>query len=349
MAPGDDTHAVNSGASHPMKFDATTLHAGASTSLPSEFSAGPSKRSGMGDRRTDEAPVAARTPSDGVESTASSSPLSAPPESLATSSDSSEGLRVSIKATEPRSPKRQVVRLMRPMPLPAETSASESVPTLQRASPLPARGEDASSNVPPAAREVTADAPRYEASTPVGVTPRPPSAPVEAHTSLPSAPPVMRVLSSTPAAFRAPGSVAQSTPVVRPAAPAVSRPRSRLTFLPPTEAAPVAPPSSPEPERAVPPAALATSQVVRQVSQGLTPVLERAQQVTHEALTVERSSRPASTPAVDSGANAAVRNTFNVNVQLGTETATAGMDRRTLEDALVDILRETARRHGLEV
>jgi hypothetical protein len=44
-----------------------------------------------------------------------------------------------------------------------------------------------------------------------------------------------------------------------------------------------------------------------------------------------------------------VRNTFNVNVHLDPSGAAPGVDRRALEEALVDILRDTARRHGLEV
>ncbi|MCE9671253.1 hypothetical protein LY474_25930 [Myxococcus stipitatus] len=87
------------------------------------------------------------------------------------------------------------------------------------------------------------------------------------------------------------------------------------------------------------------SHFATQVGQEVAPVLEHAQRLTHASLTVDTSSR-ASTEAPPSSA---VRNTFNVNVHLDPATAPGGMDRRTLEDALVDILRETARRHGLEV
>ncbi|QRN93820.1 hypothetical protein JRI60_32260 [Archangium violaceum] len=90
------------------------------------------------------------------------------------------------------------------------------------------------------------------------------------------------------------------------------------------------------------PAALA-----EQVTRGLSPVWEQAHQLTHTALTVERASTPAST--VTAPPSGAVRNTFNVNVHLDPSAPQEGLDRRTLEDALVDILRETARRHGLEV
>lgn len=77
----------------------------------------------------------------------------------------------------------------------------------------------------------------------------------------------------------------------------------------------------------------------------MAPVWEQAHQVTHSALTAAR----ASTPGTSAGTDPAVRNTFNVSVHLDPANAQGGLDRRTLEDALVDILRETARRHGLEV
>ncbi|WP_164002674.1 hypothetical protein [Pyxidicoccus caerfyrddinensis] len=56
------------------------------------------------------------------------------------------------------------------------------------------------------------------------------------------------------------------------------------------------------------------------------------------------SAQSAATPPGE-----AVRNTFNVNVHLDPSGAAPGVDRRALEEALVDILRDTARRHGLEV
>ncbi|WP_257456339.1 hypothetical protein [Archangium lipolyticum] len=87
--------------------------------------------------------------------------------------------------------------------------------------------------------------------------------------------------------------------------------------------------------------------LTEQVTRGLAPVWEQAHQLTHAALTVERASAPAST--VTAPPSNAVRNTFNVNVHLDPSAPQEGLDRRTLEDALVDILRETARRHGLEV
>ncbi|MFP2913494.1 hypothetical protein ACLESD_52585, partial [Pyxidicoccus sp. 3LFB2] len=94
----------------------------------------------------------------------------------------------------------------------------------------------------------------------------------------------------------------------------------------------------------------ATLRLGEQVTRGMAPVWEKAHQLTHSALTVERSSAPpASSGTPAAGTEAAVRNTFNVNVHVDPEKNQGGLDRRTLEDALVDILRETARRHGLEV
>ncbi|MCP3060350.1 hypothetical protein LXT21_16335 [Myxococcus sp. K38C18041901] len=69
----------------------------------------------------------------------------------------------------------------------------------------------------------------------------------------------------------------------------------------------------------------------------MAPLLEHARQL----------SLPA--PSAEPTTSSPVQNTFNVSVQVGADNTAAGMDRRTLEDALVDILRESARRHGLEV
>ncbi|QSQ15419.1 hypothetical protein [Myxococcus landrumensis] len=124
-------------------------------------------------------------------------------------------------------------------------------------------------------------------------------------------------------------------PVVRlrppSSAPATNaQPKKRLHFAPPTDDASPPPPN-------------ATTQLAQQVTQELAPLVTRAEQLTRQAQPSETSSRSAPTES------AAVRNTFNVNVQVGSDNAATGLDRRTLEDALVDILRETARRHGLEV
>lgn len=105
------------------------------------------------------------------------------------------------------------------------------------------------------------------------------------------------------------------------------RPERRLTFLP-------APELTDPPALARPPSPVAPA-LAEQLSGGMAPVLERAHQLT-------RAASP--TPPGE-----AVRNTFNVNVHLDPSNAPSGVDRRALEEALVDILRDTARRHGLEV
>ncbi|MBL0692165.1 hypothetical protein [Comamonas sp. JC664] len=72
-----------------------------------------------------------------------------------------------------------------------------------------------------------------------------------------------------------------------------------------------------------------------QVSAGVAPVLAQA---------LDLTQAPAAYAPGES-----VRNTFNVNVHLDPSSAPAGLDRDALEDALIDLLRDTARRHGLEV
>lgn len=59
------------------------------------------------------------------------------------------------------------------------------------------------------------------------------------------------------------------------------------------------------------------------------------------------SSKPA--PASDSEPAPLVRNTFNVQVNLDPQRPDQTADLDALEQALVDVLRACARRHGLEV
>jgi hypothetical protein len=79
----------------------------------------------------------------------------------------------------------------------------------------------------------------------------------------------------------------------------------------------------------------------------VTPLWEQAQPRTHAAPAVERASP--STQQVKPSSGAAGRDTSNGNVPPAPSTPQKDLDRRSLEDALVDILRETARRHGVEV
>ncbi|MCP3099513.1 hypothetical protein LZ198_11595 [Myxococcus sp. K15C18031901] len=132
---------------------------------------------------------------------------------------------------------------------------------------------------------------------------------------------------------------------LRPVATTPPRPATKLVFAPPVAREPVQSAEPSPPESTTPRPAPSTHALALHVGQEVAPVLEHAQRITHASLTVDTSAR-ASTEAPP---GAAVRNTFNVNVQLDPAATAGGMDRRTLEDALVDILRETARRHGLEV
>lgn len=116
------------------------------------------------------------------------------------------------------------------------------------------------------------------------------------------------------------------------------RPERRLTFLPAPEV--TDPPTLSRPPNPLP------ARLAEQVTSGVAPVMERAHQLTRAALPPERSTRAQSAAAPP---GEAVRNTFNVNVHLDPSGPPSGVDRRTLEEALVDILRDTARRHGLEV
>ena len=81
------------------------------------------------------------------------------------------------------------------------------------------------------------------------------------------------------------------------------------------------------------------SALTEQVSAGVAPVLTHA----HELTLAPTASNAGRAP------NEGVRNTFNVNVHMEPTSAPAGLDRHALEEALLDLLRDTARRHGLEV
>jgi hypothetical protein len=81
------------------------------------------------------------------------------------------------------------------------------------------------------------------------------------------------------------------------------------------------------------------------VVQATAPVWNEAHRITHDALTVERADASSAAPPAPN----AVNNTFNVNVHVGPDGVSASQDREALEQALCDILRDAARRHGLEV
>jgi hypothetical protein len=118
-------------------------------------------------------------------------------------------------------------------------------------------------------------------------------------------------------------------------------------FLPEREAEPSAPaPTGPSPvslpaSRGPRPAVALASRV----ASGMAPLLDEAHRVSHDALTPERATAPSGTRPQTAG----VQNTFNVNVHLASDEGGTGLDRTALEQVLVEILREAARRNGLEV
>ena len=132
--------------------------------------------------------------------------------------------------------------------------------------------------------------------------------------------------------------------------PARSTPsRTRLTFLPAPEAPSPSIPMSPSPSgpaRSASPLPGAPG-LIQQLTRAVTPFWEQAQPRTHAAPAVERASP--SSHQVKPSSGAAGRDTSNGNVPPAPSAPRTDLDRRSLEDALVDILRETARRHGVEV
>ena len=85
--------------------------------------------------------------------------------------------------------------------------------------------------------------------------------------------------------------------------------------------------------------------LAHQVASGVTPLMGEAHRVSNDALT----EAPASAPQSARSPSASVQNTFNVDVHLSPDTGGAGLDRNALEQLLVEILRDAARRNGLEV
>lgn len=257
-------------------------------------------------------------------------------------------------------------------PARSTTPLHQEAPSAHPPSLAPASHHEAASPAPVPPSSLAA-APRHEAASPAPASP-PSLAPASRHEAAPPAQPLPLAPTPAPAtapeegaapAARAPEPSRRVVRLLSPATPTDSapvppgaspraapsgQPRARLTFASEAPASPTPTAPAPGPQAPAPQRDAATLRLGEQVTRGMTPVLEQAHQVTHSALTVERASTPPATQnAPASGTGAAVRNTFNVNVHLDPANAQAGLDRRALEDALVDILRETARRHGLEV
>ena len=80
------------------------------------------------------------------------------------------------------------------------------------------------------------------------------------------------------------------------------------------------------------------------VMQAMAPVFEKAWRLTDAALPADRSEPPPATPEAPR-----VANHFHVNVALGEAAGSASRDRSPLEEALTALLRDAARRQGLDV
>ncbi|WP_298624065.1 hypothetical protein [uncultured Zoogloea sp.] len=239
---------------------------------------------------------------------------------------------------------------------PATSSPTATVPTPgpfptgaapQPASPPAAPGDPAPPAPSPAAiRLVRADALADQPPAPsVAEDASPPTTPAAFKTSPPSGTPPL------PAAHPDAPTRTIAQPAHTPSAPTPRhwrlRPAASIEAPPPfaddTLGADAA--EAPAPARpATAPSLLPRNPALTRVMQAMDPVLDKAWQLTD-------ASRPAGRDAPSDMAAEAPRvtNQFNVTVALGEATDTAGRDPRQLEDALVALLRDAARRQGLDV
>ncbi|MBP9803373.1 MAG: hypothetical protein KBE22_00520 [Candidatus Accumulibacter sp.] len=81
----------------------------------------------------------------------------------------------------------------------------------------------------------------------------------------------------------------------------------------------------------------------RRLASAVEPSLEQAYRLTQARLDTSTAS---ASERIDSPR--LVHNTFNVTVALHTDNASASLDPTALADALTEVLRSSARRHGLE-
>lgn len=175
---------------------------------------------------------------------------------------------------------------------------------------------------------ITAAAPSPEVAGERHLATSPEAAPI---TTVMARPEIAGITSVTPRID--PAGAASLTPAAEQAQPAATNKPLRLVF---EES------SSP----AAPPLAAGTAAFAGCVAQAASVVWDDARRVTHEALTVERSDASAAAAALPAQA---VSNTFNVNVHVDPDQTGALSDREALEQALCDVLRDAARRHGIEV
>ncbi|WP_300444865.1 hypothetical protein [Zoogloea sp.] len=123
-----------------------------------------------------------------------------------------------------------------------------------------------------------------------------------------------------------------ATPAAR---TAQGNPARKATFETATE--------TPRQSPATAPSQLPRNPALTRVLQAMDPVLDKAWQLTDAALSPDQTPAP-------TGADAPrVSNNFNVTVALGDTSSAAGRDPQQLQDALVALLRDAARRQGLDV
>ena len=119
-----------------------------------------------------------------------------------------------------------------------------------------------------------------------------------------------------------------------------------------TLAIPLRPRQAPTPEQSLTPARAANTPMpgshlqaaARRLASAVEPALEQAYR-----LTQARCDPSAAAASERTGSPSLVHNTFNVTVALHPGDASASLDSTDLADALTEVLRSSARRHGLEI
>ncbi|WP_153162093.1 hypothetical protein [Zoogloea sp. 1C4] len=215
----------------------------------------------------------------------------------------------------------------------------------QPASPPAAPGERASTAPSPAAiRLVRTDALADQPPAPsVAANAAASTTPATLKTTRPAGTPPLAAVHPGPPAPAQPTSTPLAHPPrhwrLRPAAPIETTP----SVADDTRGADTT--EAPAPARATAaPSLLPRNPALTRVMQAMDPVLDKAWQLTDAALPAGRDA-----PSDMAAEAPRVTNQFNVTVALGAATDTAGRDPRQLEDALVALLRDAARRQGLDV
>lgn len=231
-----------------------------------------------------------------------------------------------------------------PAPSPAPESTADmnqppNRPSAPAAAPSTVSAPLRAAPVPAAIRLVRADSPADPAQTHTPQGTNPDSAP--AALALPEthqpdgAPP--HPISAPPGSLAVPSAPRQWR--LRPSPPAETAP---APAAPATEATPTATP--PRHTGGASASLRPRDPALPRVMQAMAPVLDTAWRLTDAALSPERSESPPAAPEAPR-----VANHFHVNVALGDTTGTSGRDRNQLEETLTALLRDAARRQGLDV